>query len=140
MQNFVRPLTREQCLAKLRISAVGRVAVTHKALPAIVPVNYVVDGSSIVFRTESDGMLARACDGTVVAFEIDELSVDGRSGWSVLIVGVAELLAGSAAVRAAETGLVSAAGDGRDQFVAITVGQLTGRAIERAAETAGAPR
>jgi uncharacterized protein len=129
MQNVVGPMSRERCVDRLRATAVGRVAVTNKALPAVVPVNYVLDGSSIVFRTEREGMLARACDGTVVAFEIDELSVDGRSGWSVLVVGVAELLTGSAALRAIETGLVSAAGDGRDQFVAITIGQLTGRVV-----------
>ena len=79
-------------------------------------------------------MLARACDNTVVAFEVDELCDDGQCGWSVLIVGVAELLTGSAAVRASQTGLVSAAGDGRDQFVAVAIGQLTGRVIERMTE------
>jgi nitroimidazol reductase NimA-like FMN-containing flavoprotein (pyridoxamine 5'-phosphate oxidase superfamily) len=138
MQDFVRELTREQCLTKLRAVAVGRVAVTSKALPAIVPVNYVLNGNSVIFRTEPGGMLARGCDSTVVAFEIDALSVDGRSGWSVLVVGVAELLAGSVAVRATATGLVSAAGDGLDQFVAVTIGQLTGRAIERVPEPAAA--
>lgn len=123
------PLDRDESLRRLRGTSVGRLAVTHQALPAIVPVNYVVVGSSVVFRTEPGGMLARACDNTVVAFEVDDLAPDGRTGWSVLVVGVAELLSGSAAVRAVETGLVSAAGQGRDQFVAVTIGQLTGRQI-----------
>src|SRR3954452_1557471 len=136
MQPYVRTLTREQCLGKLRVAPVGRVAVTHKALPAVVPVNYVMQGSSIVFRTEPDGMLAHACDGTVVAFEVDDMSADGSSGWSVLVVGVAELLDGSAALRAAETGLVSAAG-ALGQFVGITIGQITGRGIEPVAAPAG---
>lgn len=129
MSSRAVPLDRDECLHRLRGAAVGRVAVTHQALPAIVPVNYAVVGSSVVFRTEAGGMLARACDNTVVAFEVDDLARNGRTGWSVLVVGVAELLSGSAAVRAVETGLVSAAGEGRDQFVAVTIGQLTGRRI-----------
>lgn len=134
METLAQPLTWEECLDRLRVGSIGRIAVTHRALPAIVPVNYVLSGSRVVFRTEPGGMLARACAGTVVAFEVDDLDPDGRSGWSVLVVGLAELLEGSAAVRAAETGLVAAVGDGRDQFVAITIGQLTGRVIEPVAE------
>lgn len=134
METTAQLLTRDECLDRLRSASVGRIAVTHRALPAIVPVNYAMNGSRVLFRTERDGMLARACAGSVVAFEIDELDPAGHGGWSVLVVGMAELLEGSAAVRAAETGLFSAVGPGRDQFVAITVGQLTGRQIEARVE------
>ena len=122
-------LSHDECVRRLGAGRVGRVAITTQALPAVVPVNYALSGTSIVFRTEPGGMLARACDGTVVAFEVDELADDGLSGWSVLAVGVAELLDGSAALRAVTTGLVTAAGPGRDQFVAIKIGTLSGRAI-----------
>jgi nitroimidazol reductase NimA-like FMN-containing flavoprotein (pyridoxamine 5'-phosphate oxidase superfamily) len=138
METLAHALTWDECLDRLHACSIGRIAVTHRALPAIVPVNYVLTGSRVVFRTEPGGMLARACDGTVVAFEVDVLDPDGRSGWSVLVVGHAELLEGSAAVRAAEMGLVAAVGDGRDQFVAITIGQLSGRLIEPIVEPAGA--
>jgi uncharacterized protein len=130
METLTRPLTWDNCLTRLRSSTIGRIAVTHRALPAIVPVNYVLSGSRVIFRTEPGGMLARACADSVVAFEVDELEPDGRSGWSVLAVGMAELLEGSAAVRAAETGLAAAVGGGRDQFVAIAIGQLSGRVID----------
>lgn len=131
MAATVTSLSHEQCIGRLQAGTIGRVAVSSRALPAIVPVNYVLAGRSVLFRTEPGGMLARGCDGTVVAFEIDDLAVDGRSGWSVLVVGIASLLDGSAAVRAVETGLVSAAGEGRDQFVAITIGTISGRVVER---------
>jgi len=130
METLAQVLTWEECLDRLRTGGVGRVAVTHRALPAIVPVNYVLSGSRIVFRTDPDGMLARACTDTVVAFEVDNIDPDGRGGWSVLVVGLSELLHGSAALRAAETGLAAAVGQGRDQFVAITIGRLTGRVID----------
>ena len=129
---------RAECLRRLRSASVGRVAVTHRALPVIVPVNYAVAGNAVIFRTETGGMLAHACDNTVIAFEVDDVA-DGRSGWSVLVVGVAELLAGSAAVRALETGLVSAMGDGRDQFVAVRIGEVSGREVAAEEEWIGAP-
>jgi uncharacterized protein len=137
MDTLAHALTREECLDRLRLGSIGRIAVTHRALPAIVPVNYTLSGSRVIFRTEPTGMLARACAGSVVAFEVDELDADGSGGWSVLVVGLAELLEGSAAVRAAEIGLVTAAGGGRDQFVAITIGQLTGRVIAAFEEADG---
>lgn len=138
MDTTVESLSWDECLERLHGCTVGRIAVTSRALPAIVPVNYVLSGSRIVFRTEPGGMLARACSDAVVAFEVDDVEPDGRGGWSVLVVGVAELLTGSAALRAAEAGLVSAVGARRDQFVAITIGQLTGRMIPLAAVTASA--
>src|SRR3982751_6211871 len=107
METPARALSWAECLDHLRNATVGRVGVTHRALPAIVPVNYALPGGKVVFRTEPEGMLASACASSVVAFEVDDVAPDGRSGWSVLAVGVAELLDGSAAVRAAETGLVT---------------------------------
>jgi nitroimidazol reductase NimA-like FMN-containing flavoprotein (pyridoxamine 5'-phosphate oxidase superfamily) len=124
-------LTRDECERRLLDHSIGRIAVTSGALPAIVPVNYAVTGrTTIVFRTEPDGMLARATNDTVVAFEVDELAADGRSGWSVLVVGIAHHVEGSALTRALEGRVITAMGDGLDQFVAITIGQITGRLVE----------
>lgn len=132
MTSTLRTLSRDECLERLRSRPVGRIAVTSRAMPAIVPVNFRVIGSTVVFRTERDGMLARACDGTVVAFQVDDLDLTGLNGWCVLIVGAAHLVDGSAALRAVEAGLVTAAGGERDQFVAITIGEISGRDIARA--------
>ena len=130
----VTTLSQTECLAKLANHSIGRIAVTSRALPAIIPVNYALTGrTTIVFRTEPGGMLARATDSTVVAFEVDELARDGRSGWSVLVVGVAHHIDGSDLVRAVASRVSSAAGEGRNQFVAISIGQLSGRVVEPAA-------
>jgi uncharacterized protein len=138
MENLAQSMTWDDCMVGLRSCTVGRIAVTDRALPAIVPVNYVVTGSRVIFRTEPGGMLARACAGNVVAFEVDDVDRNGRSGWSVLVVGMAELLEGSPAIRASETGLVAAVGGERDQFVAITIGELSGRVIGLAGEPVSA--
>jgi nitroimidazol reductase NimA-like FMN-containing flavoprotein (pyridoxamine 5'-phosphate oxidase superfamily) len=130
MADALRELTRDECLDRVRAGRIGRVAVTHRALPAILPVNYVFD-RGIVFRTRSNSMLANACRGAVVAFEIDELAEDGTSGWSVLVVGVADALEGSDRLRAINRGLASALGEPTDHFVRISLGTMTGREICR---------
>src|SRR6476620_7343397 len=117
MTGYLEVLTDEECHALLAAGRVGRVAVTADALPVIAPVNYVLDAHSIVFRTKRDGMLARACDDAVIAFEVDDVADDGSGGWSVNVVGIASLVNDSEHVRLLSLGLVSAAGDERDQFV-----------------------
>ena len=122
-------MQRPECLQRLAGQAVGRVAVTAQALPAIIPVNYVLDDQSIVFRTDADGLLAHACDESVVAFEVDDMAADGSGGWSVLVVGVAHLLDGSQAARAAQLDVVSAMGQGRNQHVSIDISRVSGRRV-----------
>src|SRR5437763_13063809 len=124
MTGNLEVLTDEESRALLAEGRVGRVAVTADALPVIAPVNYVVDGSSIVFRTKRDGMLARACDDAVIAFEIDEVAADGSGGWSVNVVGIASLVSDSEHVRAFLLGIVLAAGDERDNYVQLLLGLL----------------
>jgi hypothetical protein len=85
-------------------------------------------------------VLASACDDAVVAFEVDDIAPDGLSGWSVLVVGMARLLSGSEALRALELNVVSAADNLRDQFVAISFGQVSGRLIPRSVPVAADQR
>jgi uncharacterized protein len=129
MASNVRILTEAQCLTRLSDQRIGRVSVTQDALPVIVPVNYVADGTSVVFRTNRDGMLLGACDGNVVAFETDEFSANADTGWSVLIIGVAHRLTASEHVRALSLGLVTAAGDDCDEFIRLRVGRISGREV-----------
>lgn len=57
------------------------------------------------------------------------MAADGSGGWSVLVVGVARLLVGSQAVRAAQLDVVSAMGSDRDQFISIDIGRVSGRRV-----------
>jgi nitroimidazol reductase NimA-like FMN-containing flavoprotein (pyridoxamine 5'-phosphate oxidase superfamily) len=58
-------------------------------MPAAHPVNYLLDDEEIVFRTGDGAKLAAAARGAVVGFQVDEIDVERRSGWSVLGVGEA---------------------------------------------------
>lgn len=76
-----------ECLELLASDTVGRVAFVTPAGPRIVPVNYVVAGDSVEFRTAAYSELATYAPGTEVAFEVDHLDRERRRGWSVVAHG-----------------------------------------------------
>ena len=80
-------LTREESLALLTSMPVGRMVFTQHALPAVLPVNFLVDQGRIVVRTGHGQGLAAAVRGAVVAFEVDDFEAASRQGWSVLVTG-----------------------------------------------------
>ena len=82
-------LTRAECLALLPTVPVGRLVYTHHALPAVVPVNYVVDGGDILVRTGYGSSLAAAVRQSVVAFQVDDIDRVSEAGWSVTVTGQA---------------------------------------------------
>jgi nitroimidazol reductase NimA-like FMN-containing flavoprotein (pyridoxamine 5'-phosphate oxidase superfamily) len=84
-------LTEDEAMELLTATDIGRVGVSIGALPAIFPVNYRVIDGAIVFRTGAGSKLTAAAAGEVVAFEVDEHDRVNRSGWSVLVVGRAEV-------------------------------------------------
>lgn len=68
---------------------VGRLG-TGGASPDIFPVNYAVDGQSIVFRTAQGKKLSAVGGGERVVFEVDDIDPEWRHGWSVVLRGFAE--------------------------------------------------
>ena len=128
------PLTldRAECDRLLATGTVGRVAFTDSALPQIIPVNFAMDGHSIVFRTTATGQLAAACRDAVVAFEVDDVDDQLQTGWSVLVVGDATAITDeSEIVRARQLPFAPWAGGERDHYVRITPGIVTGRLLSR---------
>jgi len=81
-------LERRECLRLLASQPVGRVAVVMEPWPMIFPVNYALDGDSIVFRTDEGSKLSGASSGFHMSFEIDGIDDTGRRGWSVVVNGV----------------------------------------------------
>jgi uncharacterized protein len=82
-------LSAAECWRLLRTHEVGRLAVSITDHPDIFPVNYVVDGEGIVFRTGPGTKLAAAVLGTGVAFEIDGYDALAGEAWSVVVKGKA---------------------------------------------------
>ena len=75
----------------LRETPIGRVAFTDQTLPAVAPMNFAVDGDSVIVRTRGSKFLA-AVHESVVAFQADHIDVDHGGGWSVTGVGHAEVV------------------------------------------------
>jgi nitroimidazol reductase NimA-like FMN-containing flavoprotein (pyridoxamine 5'-phosphate oxidase superfamily) len=92
----LRELSRTRCFDLLATLAVGRVGVSVRALPAILPVAYVVAGERVVFRSVPGGKLDAAVHRSVVAFETDRYDPAGTWGWSVLVQGVASEIVSAA--------------------------------------------
>ncbi len=88
----LRDLSEEECRALLETSEIGRVGVSVRALPAIIPVRYAILDDHVVFRTSGDTLLAKVVADAIVAFEADAVDRDDLHGWSVLVVGRAELI------------------------------------------------
>lgn len=80
-------IDRDEALELLARDQVGRLAVSEGGAPLIVPVNYALDGSDLIFRTAPGTKLDAVHHATRAAFEIDEFDAATRSGWSVVVRG-----------------------------------------------------
>ena len=81
-------LTYDECIKLLGSQHVGRVAWVRSGRPNLVPVNYAWDGEALAMRTDPGAKLDELTGG-VIAFEIDLIDDDSRSGWSVVVIGEA---------------------------------------------------
>jgi nitroimidazol reductase NimA-like FMN-containing flavoprotein (pyridoxamine 5'-phosphate oxidase superfamily) len=84
-------LTYDECRARLEIGTLGRVALSTPVGPRIIPVNYTVAESSIIFRTTPYSMLGTYARDTDLAFEVDEFDAE-HAGWSVVALGRAAMV------------------------------------------------
>jgi len=126
-----RELDRQECLALLVRTPVGRIVHTRHALPAVLPVNFGLDtDSAVVLRTSAESELARAIDGVVVAFEADDVDAVAQSGWSVVVTGRAMVVTDSGEQRRlGRTGPRSWIASPDDVFIRIEADLVTGRRL-----------
>lgn len=123
-------LAQDECLRLLNKQGVGRVAVVAGGRPMIFPVNYVVDGRTIVFRTDEGTKLDGVTSGFNVAFEIDGIDAMYHSGWSVLVTGVGrEVVDGTEVAVLRELPLRPWAAGEKSHWIRIRPDTMTGRRI-----------
>jgi hypothetical protein len=133
-RNGLETLDRETCLQLLATSPVGRIGISINALPAVLPVNFLVTRSAgdeeslIVLRVGPGAKLTAALSGTVVAFEADGYDPVNHQGWSVLVQGNSRVIDDPAALAwAADLPLQPWAVADAQCFVTITVVCISGR-------------
>jgi uncharacterized protein len=135
IDNGLELLSEDECWDLLRASTVGRVGLSVKALPVILPVNYQVVGDKVRFWTGPGLKLQSAQTRTVVAFEVDGFSEPSRTGWSVLAVGLAVEVTDGAVLESAVRNRFQpwVSGD-RSHLIEVSVEFLSGRRIVTATE------
>lgn len=82
-------LSDEDCWMLLATQEVGRLGVFADHYPVVVPVNYALDGRVLVIRL-GEGRTRAAAVAANVTIEVDQIDGATRSGWSVLVRGLAE--------------------------------------------------
>lgn len=89
----VTRLDREETEELLAAHSVGRLAYVARArVPDLVPVNYAWCDEGVLFRTGPGPKLQAAQRGETVAFEVDEVDLERRTGRSAVVVGRARVV------------------------------------------------
>lgn len=119
----------DSCLQLLAAVSVGRVGFIAGGEVLVLPVNFVMDGQDVVFRTASGSKVAGAEEGSAVAFEADNYDDITWSGWSVLVSGRFEVVEDEAEIaRLSQLGLhVWASALDRPYWIRIRPTSVTGR-------------
>jgi len=129
-RTWMEHLTPKECWALLASTPVGRIGLLHDSAPEIYPVNFAVDGESVLFRTDP-GTKLRAMDRSPsVCFQVDGVDPADRTGWSVLVKGRAmELTHPSDLLTASELDLPYWVAGEKAHWVRIVAHEITGRRI-----------
>jgi nitroimidazol reductase NimA-like FMN-containing flavoprotein (pyridoxamine 5'-phosphate oxidase superfamily) len=134
-ERVIEELDEEQCLQLIAPSGIGRIAYASRSGPAVLPVNYVLQDGAVVFRTAANGPLDEDLRTGIsgadyrVAFEIDDIDMVGKQGWSVLLQGPAHLVKETEREAVRRAGVEPWAPGDRELFVRIVPSRITGRRV-----------
>ncbi len=132
----LEPLDEAECLRLISPGGVGRIAYSGRYGLTVLPVNFKLHDGAIVFRTAQDGPTGEDLQTGItraeyhVAFEIDDIDLAARQGWSVLIQGPAHQMS-SPTERATieESGVEPWPSGPREHAIRITPSRVTGRRL-----------
>lgn len=79
----------DECIRLMESTPIGRVAFLVDDEILALPVNYRWYEGGVVFRTLDGLKLAAAANNQNVCFEVDQWDAGSRTGWSVVVQGVA---------------------------------------------------
>jgi nitroimidazol reductase NimA-like FMN-containing flavoprotein (pyridoxamine 5'-phosphate oxidase superfamily) len=130
----------DTCWRLLHRAWVGRVGFVDRQGPVVLPVNCVVWGPAIVFRTDQNTALYGLATGATVAFEADGIDSVAESGWSVLVRGqLYEVTDAEELARMAELPLHPWVAGEKDRWMKIVSSLVTGRLTSRHRVPPGQP-
>jgi nitroimidazol reductase NimA-like FMN-containing flavoprotein (pyridoxamine 5'-phosphate oxidase superfamily) len=128
--NGLEVLAPDECRELLGSASIGRLALSVRALPVVLPVSFALVPDSLLVITGGGDSFEAACDHAVVAFETDGINVVNHTGWSVLVQGEATVLRGPAELaEARRLGLSSWGRPDAERYVKIGLELVTGRRL-----------
>jgi len=130
-ERAIESLERDTSLALLATASIGRVGwVTPDGHAMIMPVNFVLDGETIVFSTGEGDKLDAVHEGRVLTFEVDAVEPAFQAGWSVLVIGAAEMITSPAQIQRIEELHLAPWAPLRDRvFIRLSADEITGRRL-----------
>lgn len=136
----VERLDAAECWELLREARFGRLAIAAVGDIDIFPINFAVDGNSVVFRTSEGTKLLESVISNRVALEADNRDPVIGEAWSVVIKGMPRLLERFDSIYAAQRLNIRPWIDDPPKiyFVRVTVDSISGRRFWAAPETPGA--
>ncbi len=126
-------LTRGESLRLLGSVSFGRIVFSLQALPAIRPVNHILDRGDVIIRSHLGASVVAAADtapGVVVAYEADAIDPDDHLGWSVIVTGRARLIRDPQQLARYEGMLHTWVAGEMDQFIRIHPEIITGLRLD----------
>ncbi|MDX3763080.1 pyridoxamine 5'-phosphate oxidase family protein [Streptomyces mirabilis] len=121
-------LDRQRCMELLERGGYGRVVFTERALPAIVPVNYLMN-DGVVIGGGSAAHLPQALDGDVVAFEADGTDAASDAAWHVCVTGYAHVVTDAAQREHLARSTAAWVPAPEEVLVRITTSEVSGRSF-----------
>ena len=82
-------LEQHECYAVIGAQGVANVDVARHALPAPIPLAYVVEGTDLLLGTREHPGLQEVLDGAVAMVEVDVTEPGTGASWRVALVGPA---------------------------------------------------
>jgi len=117
----------DECLRLLRVGGVGCLGLPSVGAPELRPVNFIVDGRSIVIRTGEGQILEAGRSGIAASFQIQGIDGLEHTGWSVNVTG--KLCQLDTDEHSLSLHLRPWASGKKDRFVKLSLSQVTGRRI-----------
>jgi uncharacterized protein len=133
MRTSLIELDPDECADLLASATLGRLGVVVDGRPEIFPVKHVYERERgcVAFPTLPGTKLYVARTSPWVAFEVDSVDPDGDGGWSVLVVGKAQVITDlEAAARLASERHVRWGSGNSVTWLRIVPSKVTGRRID----------
>lgn len=123
------------CLRLLGQERLGRLGLSVRSLPVILPVNFAVHDSAVIFRSEDGDKTRAAMFGTVACLEVDQFDRFEHRGWSVLVTGRLSIVPPERSEEYQRLPVVPWGLRGDSRFIELSIDLVSGRSVGSASPT-----